>query len=231
MIGRLNIKPPEWSEDTVQTVDHMQQETRQGYAAIHTLGLWGSGDDNPRHRLFAGYQHVTANPEDGAQWLMLAHTHAELGETEKAENILREMMRVGGFDLFESLYQEDLRVNLAHVLALGKQYDEALELMLSTSETHSGHPLYHYTCGTLYHALERFEDALEEYNAATRELQEQRDAVEEEMDVDAILNVFLAERICAETGEPFDGRRPVTLDALVDAVSIEIEDEEAPEGL
>lgn len=216
MIGRLNIDLPDWNERTREAVENARQETRQGYAAMHTLGLWGAGMDNPRQRLYAGYQHIQTHPEDGAQWLLLAHTHAELGETDRALAILDELVRLGGFGLYEMLYQEDPRISRAHVLAAGGRFAEALEQINAEEDAHAGHPLYHYTRASLYHAAERFEEAIREYTRAHTELSEQRAEVEDAIDVDAALNVILAERIGAESGERFDGIRPLTLEGLVD---------------
>ncbi|MBN2711738.1 MAG: tetratricopeptide repeat protein [Planctomycetes bacterium] len=220
MIGRMNITAPAWTPKTEDMVEGMREKTGQNYASINHLGLAGSPDLDPRLRLYAGYQHVSASPEDGPQWLGIAATHAELGEFDKAEEIINEMKRLGGMGLIPQVYQEDLDVNLAHIFAVAGEYEKALDLFAQLEKSHKGHPIYHYVRASLYHAVDDFENAMREYAEAVRELQEQREFVEDEMDVDAIINIILACSVQAESGEPFDGTRPLELSMLLEEQDI-----------
>lgn len=216
MIGRLQIDEPEWDPRIVELVDQQRDASGQGYASIQALGLAGAGTGAPQLRLYAGYQHIRHNPDDGPAWLELATLHSLLNELDAAEAILREVIRIGDLGLFSQVYQEDPEARLAHAFAASERFQEALDLLNTMEDRHSGLPIYHYVRGSIHHNCEDFESAMAEYREGIDCLLEARDQVDDEVDVDAIVNVMIAQRVRAETGEPFDGTRPFDMVALLE---------------
>lgn len=214
MIGALKIDEPDWPDEIAHAVDEHGAAQGQDYASMQAFGLWGAADNSPRLRLYAGYQHVKAQPGDGAAWLELANLHRELGEADKAAAILQEVERAGGLGLFPGVFQEDLAVHLAYVCADAGRLDDALAQLLALRERYDHLPIYHYVVATILHEQQRFDEATPVYALAIQTLREGADEIAELIDVDALARVLERFRKSAAEQKPFAGARPLEMSVL-----------------
>lgn len=218
MIGRMDIAPPPIDDDLSQMVESHRMKTGQDYAAILFFGLWGTVDCSAEVRLYAGYRHLDANPEDGPAWLETARAHLEAEEPEAALAIVDELERCGNPGLFPGIYSEDPDANRAHILADSGQLDRALEVLDSIRARHGDSPVYQYTLGSVLHEKGDFDAAAAAYSEALEALEEFRREAEEEDMLDELSVDFPAAAAFIKAAErdagrrrPFAGARPLDL--------------------
>lgn len=218
MIGRMNITPPPIDDDLSQMVESHRMKTGQDYAAILFFGLWGTVDCSTDVRLYAGYRHLGANPDDGPSWLETARVHLEAGEAEAALAIVDELERCGNPGLYPGIYSEDPDVNRAHILADSGELDRALEALDSLRARHGDSPVYHYTLASVLHEKGDFDAAIAAYDEAREELENFRREAEEEDMLEGLsiefpaADAFIEEaRRDAGGRRPFSGSRPLDL--------------------
>ncbi len=215
MIGRFEVDEPDWPQDVVRMVESHRANVGQPYLAILMFGLWGTPHYSPVLRLYAGYRHLAEQPEDGTAWLELAATHREAAEYAAAERILRELTRLGGFELIEAVYGENLRAHLANLWADAGRPAEALAEFDALREDFGELPIFRHARASVLHDLERYAEAEAEYvSAATALAEEERVASDETTDYPAVSAYLEARRVEARNRRPFGGFRPMHLHSL-----------------
>ncbi len=218
MIGRFAIEPPAIDDSLSQMVESHRMQTGQDYGAILFFGLWGTVDCSPEVRLYAAYQHLAANPEDGPAWLETARVHLEAGELDKAELILDKLERLDTPNLYPNLYSEDPKVHRALLWADSGQLDQALELLDSLRGRHGDSPAYQYAVGTILQekgdfpaAVAAFDEAQEMLDDFRRELEDEDLEEEVQVDFPAATAFIDYAREQAKKEQPFESERPLDL--------------------
>ncbi len=218
MIGRFEIDAPPIDDELSQMVESHRMKTGQDYGAILLFGLWGTVDCSPEVRLYAGYEHVKINPEDGPAWLELERVHLEAGEPDAGEAILDELERLGCPNIYPNLYSEDPEAHRAHLLADTGRPDRALEILDELRARHADSPVYHYTIGTILQekgdfagAGAAFAEALEMLDEFRREMEEEEYGDDVEVDFPAAAEFLKLAARRAEKEFPFEGERPLDL--------------------
>jgi len=218
MIGRFNVTPPAFPDSLSEMVESHRVKTGQDYAAIAIFGLWGTADCSPEVRLYASYQHLRANPEDGPAWLETARIHAEADDSTRALHIIDELERLERPGLYGGVYIEDTGIHRAHFLADGGRIPEALPLYDELGGEYGETALYRYVRATLLHELERYAEAEEGYREALEALDGlAAEEWDEEIDLDAVRDAI--ERCCRAAGDgaAFSGERPFSLGLVAPA--------------
>ncbi|MCX7935094.1 MAG: hypothetical protein N3A66_07525 [Planctomycetota bacterium] len=214
MIGKMNIAEPEWDEAAVAEIERLLAQGEQDYQSALIFGLRGLGVDWPEARLYLAYCCARQNPDDGATWLAVADVHGELGEWDAAEEIVRELMRLGGPGLFAEVFREDLDVRLAYILAAKGRWDEAHTALMKAEARQSDHPMFHYLAATLLHELAFRDESLSHYEKALDLLEK---IGEEDLDGAARLRACAYVRkwqAAAAAGCEFAGQRPLDIESL-----------------
>lgn len=218
MIGRLNLDMPPVDDDVSQMVESHRARTGQDYHAILLFGLWGTVDCSPEVRLYAAYQHLKDNPEDGPAWIETARVHEEANEMDQALAIIDELIRLGNPGLYPGMYSEDPEAVRAHILADAGRLDEALGAMDDLRARHQDSPVYHYATGSILHEKGDFNAAVASYDEAEEALEQfRRDVLEEDMadeiavDFPAAVAFIDDKRRAAKDGRDFSGERPLDL--------------------
>lgn len=218
MIGRFDIDAPAIDDDLSQMVESHRAKTGQDYGAILLFGLWGTADCSAEVRLYAAYQHLGENPEDGPAWLETSRVHLENGEPDKAMAIIDELERLETPNLYANLYSEDPEAHRAHILADAGRADAALEVFDSLRSKHSDSPVYHYALASVLQDKRDYHGAVASYDEALEALEDfRREAEEEEMlddmsvDFPAAKDYIAAARSTAEKERPFRGERHMDL--------------------
>ena len=221
MIGRFALEAPPIDDQLSQMVETHRSKTGQSYSAILFFGLWGTVDCSSEVRLYAGYRHLEADPEDGPAWLETSRAHLEAGEGEMALAIVDELVRLDCPGIRAELYSEDPEIHRAHILADSGRLDDALSALERLEGRHADSPMFHYTLGSVLHEKGGFAKAAAAYAKAGRALEEFRkealeEGLEDEIGVDfPAAGAFLAaaERK-AERRAAFAGSRPLDLSGL-----------------
>jgi len=218
MIGRFEIDAPPIDDSLSQMVETHRAKTGQDYGAILLFGLWGTVDCSAEVRLYAAYEHLKTNPEDGPAWLETALVHLETGEAGQAEAIIDELLRLNCPGIYSNLYSEDPEVYRAHIHADAGNLDRALEILDSLRVRHGDSPTYHHTLGTVLQAKGDFAGATAAFEEALEVLEDfRREAEEEDMiedlnvDFPAVRAFLEHARDRAAREQPFDGERPLDL--------------------
>lgn len=218
MIGNFNIDPPKIDDALSQMVESHRANTGQDYGAILLFGLWGTIDCSTEVRLYAAYQHLAENPEDGPAWLETARVHLEANEPEQALAIVDELERLDCPGLYPSLFSEDPEVHRALIMADSGQLDAALEIFDSLRGRHGDSPVYHYAIGSVLHEKKDFPGAAASYEEALETLEDfklevQEEDLLEELSVDfPVADRFIKSVLDkAKAKQPFEGERPLDL--------------------
>ncbi len=218
MIGRMEVELPPIDDDVSQMVESHRAQTGQDYQAILLFGLWGTADCSPEVRLYAAYQHLKDNPEDGPAWIETARAHEEADEMDEALAIIDELIRLDNPGLYPGMYSEDPEVVRAHILADAGRLDQALEAFDELRARHQDSPVYHFATGSVLHEKGDFDAAVASYDEAEEALEQFRQEVLEEDMADEIAVDFPAaaafiddERRAAKDSREFSGERPLDL--------------------
>ncbi len=182
----------------------------------------GTVDCSPEVRLYAGYRHLAGSPADGPAWLEVAHAHVEEGNSEQAEAIVDELLRLDCPGLYPQLCDEDPQVYRAYIRAEEGRYGAALEIMDALRSKHEDSPVYHFFVATLLHEDEDFAAASEEYQQALDALEAFRREVEaEDLELDSSVDFDEAQSFiesCLEKSRQSAaldlGGRPIDLSGL-----------------
>ncbi len=214
MIGKMDIIEPEWDKEAVKEIERLLAEGGQDFQSAQIFGLRGLGIDWPEARLYLSYCCVRQNPDDGALWLAVADVHGELGEWDAAENIVRELMRLGGLGLFAEAFSEDLDIRLAYILAAKGRWDEAHTALMKAEGRQGAHPLFHYLAATLLHELAFREESLSHYEKAINLLESMTDD-----DLESALRLRACSYVrkwqaAVAAGCEFSGQRPLAIEGL-----------------
>ena len=223
MIGRFEIDSPPIDGSLSQMVETHRSKTGQEYGAVLLFGLWGTVDCSPEVRLYAAYRHLESNPEDGPAWLETARVHLEIGEADKAEAIIDELLRLDCPGLYPRLYSEDPEVHRAHILADSGRLDAALDVLDRLRAAHADSPVYHHTLGSVLQEKGDYVGAEAAYDEALEMLEDFRlemaeEDMEEELNVDfvAIAEFLKAARERARREQPSNGIRPMDFSGFQD---------------